>query len=447
MPVCIYHRISSHILYKNDGVMNMRILRMGSRGPAVELLQLALNRAGFGTLEKDGLFGISTRSALIAFQRANAIAVDGIAGSETHRALLPWYTGYMTHTIRPGDSVWRLARMNRVSEDALLLANPHLDPMNLRIGSSIIIPLDFPVVPTDINYFSSLIDYCVRGLSARYPFLSVAQAGRSVMNRPLWTITLGSGENRVMYNASHHANEWITTPLLLKYIEELCIAFTSGRKIVDYSAGELLDYATLCAVPAVNPDAIDLVTGELQSGAYYTHALEIASAYPQFSFPSGWKANISGVDLNLQYPAGWEQAKKNKEAQGITSPAPADFVGIRPLSAPESRAMYEYTLRFDPALTLSYHTQGEVIYWKYQNRVPFGAWKIVEAFSAVSGYTPENTPFISGFAGYKDWFIDSFERPGFTIEAGLGENPLPIGNFDDIYKKNLGILTLGMIVT
>lgn len=420
---------------------------MGSHGPAVELLQLALNRAGFGKLDTDGEFGIATRSALIAFQRANAVTADGIAGSETHRVLMPWYTGYMNHTIRPGDSVWRLARMNGVSEDALMLANPHLDPMNLRIGSSIIIPLDFPVVPTDINYFSSLTDYCVRGLSARYPFLSVAQAGRSVMNRPLWTLTLGNGENRVMYNASHHANEWITTPVILKFIEDLCAAFACGGEIGGHPAGVLLDYATLCAVPAVNPDAIDLVTGELQGGTYYKRALEIATEYPQFSFPSGWKANINGVDLNLQYPAGWEQAKKNKEAQGITSPAPGDFVGIRALSAPESRAMYEYTLRFDPALTLSYHTQGEVIYWKYLNSVPAGSEKIVSAFSSVSGYIPENTPYASGFAGYKDWFIDSFERPGFTIEAGRGENPLPISDFDEIYRKNLGILTLGMIVT
>ncbi len=109
--------------------------------------------------------------------------------------------------------------------------------------------------------------------------------------------------------------------------------------------------------------------------------------------------------------------------------------------------MYEYTLRFDPALSLSYHTQGEVIYWKYLNSVPAGSEKIVSAFSSVSGYIPENTPYASGFAGYKDWFIDSFERPGFTIEAGRGENPLPISDFDEIYRKNLGILTLGMIVT
>ena len=68
-------------------------------------------------------------------------------------------------------------------------------------------------------------------------------------------------------------------------------------------------------------------------------------------------------------------------------------------------------------------------------------------FSAVSGYAVEETPYASGFAGYKDWFIQQFDRPGYTIEAGLGVNPLPLSQFDQIYRDNLGILTMGALVT
>ena len=59
----------------------------------------------------------------------------------------------------------------------------------------------------------------------------------------------------------------------------------------------------------------------------------------------------------------------------------------------------------------------------------------------------EETPYASGFAGSKDWFIQQFERPGYTIEAGLGVKPLPISQFDRIYRDNLGILTMGALVT
>lgn len=425
----------------------MRILRMGSLGPAVELLQLALNRAGFGELDTDGIFGSATDAAQRRFQSANGLAPDGIAGRETHMALLPWYTGYTVHKIKKGDTLWSIAGMHGSSVAAIELANPGIIPERLAVGDAVIVPLPFPVVPVDISYCSALVGYCVRGLTVRYPFISAGEIGKSVMGRPLWRLSLGSGENRVLYNASHHANEWICTPVLLKFAEELAAAYAAGESIFDQSAAEMLSYAAIHLIPAVNPDGIDLVTGELQSGEFYRQAQSIAANYPRFPFPKGWKANIRGTDLNLQYPAGWEQAKEIKYAQGIRSPAPADYVGMAPLSAPESRAMYDYTMALSPALTLSFHTQGEVIYWRYLDREPPNAERIGEILAGASGYTLEDTPYASGFAGYKDWFIDNYDRPGYTIEAGLGTNPLPLSLFPDIYRSSLGILVYGALVT
>lgn len=425
----------------------MRLLRYGSTGPSVQLLQLALNRAGYGELDTDGIFGQATEAALRRFQADHRLAVDGVAGTQTHQAILPWYLGYILHTIARGDTVNALARRYGSTEAAILLANPGTTPLNLQIGQELVVPFSFPVVPTDINFSSALVGYCVRGLAARYPFISTGEIGKSVMGRPLWRMSLGWGENRVLYNASHHANEWICTPVLLKFIEELAAAYAAGERIFSISAGELLDYASLYIIPAVNPDGIDLVTGELQSGEYYNTARRIGANYPAFPFPDGWKANIRGVDLNLQYPAGWEQAKENKFSQGIVSPAPADFVGSGPLVAPEARAMYDFTLALDPALILAYHTQGEVIYWKFLDYEPENSRNIAGTFSSVSGYAVEDTPFASGFAGYKDWFIQDFNRPGYTIEAGLGVNPLPLSQFAQIYRDNLGILTMAALVT
>lgn len=434
-----------HILLSEDTAM--RLLKIGSTGPAVQLLQLALNRAGYGPLDTDGIFGPGTEAALRRFQASRGIPADGVAGNQTHRAILPWYLGYITHPVRRGDSVYALAQRYGSSPEAILLANPGVWPEALPLGQELVIPFSFPVVPTNIAYSAALVSYCVRGLAARYPFIGTGEIGRSVMGRPLWRMNLGSGENRVLYNASHHANEWICTPLLLKFVEELSIAFAAGGRIFSVSAAELMDYASIYLIPAVNPDGIDLVTGELQSGEYFAAARRIGANYPQFPFPDGWKANIAGTDLNLQYPAQWEQAKENKYAQGIVSPAPADYVGPSPLSAPEARAMYDYTLALDPSLILAYHTQGQVIYWKFLDYEPENSRQIAATFSAVSGYAVEETPYTSGFAGYKDWFIQQFDRPGYTIEAGLGVNPLPISQFDRIYRDNLGILTMGALVT
>ena len=425
----------------------MRTLRQGSVGPAVQLLQLALERAGFGPLETDGVFGGATDAALLRFQRANALRADGIAGAQTHRALLPWYTGYLVHSLRRGETLYLLSRRYAAPLEALLTANPALSPERIPVGTQVVVPLSFPVVPVTIDCCRALIAFCVRGLAARYPFLRAGEIGRSALGTPLWSLRLGDGPRRVLYNAAHHANEWITCLLLLRFAEALCEAFAAGGGLGGVSAAELLETASLVLIPAVNPDGIDLVTGDLRQGSAFERAAAIAAAYPRFPFPSGWKANLQGTDPNLQYPAGWEQARENKAALGIVSPAPADYVGPAPLHAPESRALYAFTRDFSPELTQAWHTQGRVIYWRYLDREPPGARAFAERFAAVSGYAPDDAPFASGFAGYKDWFLLAFDRPGYTIEAGLGQNPLPVSDFPGIYGAVRGILTLGALLT
>lgn len=109
-------------------------------------------------------------------------------------------------------------------------------------------------------------------------------------------------------------------------------------------------------------------------------------------------------------------------------------------------AVYNFTLRYDFKLVIAYHTQGKEIYWQFSNFNPPNSFYIGTQFAKSSGYKLANTPYDSSFAGYKDWFIQEYNRPGYTIEAGIGENPLPISQFDEIYKDNIGILILGAVL-
>ncbi len=89
---------------------------------------------------------------------------------------------------------------------------------------------------------------------------------------------------------------------------------------------------------------------------------------------------------------------------------------------------------------MAYHTQGEVIYWKYLDYEPDNSYRIARYFGEVSGYAVEETPAASGYAGYKDWFIQEYNLPGYTVEVGRGTNPLPMSQFAQIYEDNIGIL-------
>lgn len=117
-----------------------------------------------------------------------------------------------------------------------------------------------------------------------------------------------------------------------------------------------------------------------------------------------------------------------------------------PLTEPESLAIYNFTLSYNFSLTISYHTQGQEIYWNFQNINPPRGYQIGRRFADSSGYLLTEVPYNSSFAGYKDWFILNYNRPGYTVEAGIGESPLPISQFDEIYQDNLGILILGTVL-
>ena len=287
-------------------------------------------------------------------------------------------------------------------------------------------------------------DAALKNLAETDPFCRTEVIATTEFGRTLRTLTIGTGPRRVLYTAAHHANEWLTAPLLVRFAEAFADAIQSGTTLGGVDAAALAQSTTVCLLPMVDPDGVDLVTGAIAPNTFaYLQAKAMAENYPQIPFPDGWKANLLGVDLNLNYPAGWTQAREIKFSQGFTRPGPRDYVGRAPLGQRESRALAEFTQNFDPALVLAYHTQGEVIYWQFRDYEVPGARELGEEFARLSGYELADTPYESSFAGYKDWFIQEFRRPGYTIEVGKGENPLPPEQLDEIYDKNLPILLRG----
>lgn len=427
------------------GAKSVETLAIGSTGPNVKLIQSLLNRIGYNAGPVDGSFGAQTQRAVMNFQRNNGLVSDGVIGPATWRILESLLLGYDTYTVRPGDTVYTIARKYYTTVNAILTANPGINPNALAIGQRLTVPYGIDIVFTDIDYTYEIMERQIRGLRARYPFLEVGSAGQSVMGKNLYTVRLGRGSNQVSYNASHHANEWITTPLLMKFIENFAKAYATGGRLGNYSTPQIWSRSSIYIVPMVNPDGVDLVNywPNYPDPAYETAARINTTGLP---LPSVWKANIRGTDLNLNYPAEWEREHELEIEQGITGPAPRDYGGPAPLSEPESAGMVNFTRNHSFRLVIAYHTQGEVIYYQFENLQPPESTTIAQLFSSVSGYTISSNPGEASYAGYKDWFIQDFRRPGFTIEVGQGVNPIDISQFPTIYSQNEEILLLGALV-
>ena len=253
--------------------------------------------------------------------------------------------------------------------------------------------------------------------------------GQSVLHRNLYLLRVGKGSRRILLHAAHHGLEQITTEVLMRFYFE-CVDGIQNRDPVFL---ELADCLTLDFVPMVNPDGVELVLHGLSGEhPYYYDLKEMLKGQRPSEV---WQANIRGVDLNHNYDAGFERSKALLEAQGVTAPGPTRYPGPFPESEPESHALAELTRQQDYHMTLSFHAQGEVLYYGYLNYAPPDAEGIGQKLADAAGYTLEKAEGIVALGGYKDWYTKAFRRCGYTVEVGRGKNPLPASDLSDIYRK------------
>ena len=89
----------------------------------------------------------------------------------------------------------------------------------------------------------------------------------------------------------------------MKFIEDFCDAYVRDDDIFEHSAKIIFNTSSIYIVPLLNPDGVELVTGNVREGSQdYMHYKQIADQFPTIPFPSGWKANYNGVDFKNYQP-------------------------------------------------------------------------------------------------------------------------------------------------
>ena len=288
----------------------------------------------------------------------------------------------------------------------------------------------------DYNNFDyeKLVDV-MSGLDSNYA--RVFSFGKSVQGRNLICAAIGNGDKKVFLNGAHHSLEWITASLLANWCVDYVDAVRNDETIGGKNAKELFEQCTYYVAPMINPDGVDMVVNGLSpDNPDYMSVVEMLDGQ-DVSFV--WQANINGVDLNHNYDAlFYEYVAVAKEA-GYDSPGPRRYPGKAPFDQPETQAVRRLVLLEEFPFTVAFHSQGEVIYWSFNG---LGFEDYAKKMAEVSGYSVDSATGISSYSGYKDWYLDTFNLPAFTVEVGLGVNPLPFDQFDRIKDACYPLISL-----
>ena len=271
----------------------------------------------------------------------------------------------------------------------------------------------------------------IEALCERYSALVPFTIGRSVAGRDIIALRLGSTKSHSLFAAAFHGSEYITTNVLLYFIEDLCGCLCSKSTMDGINIAESLCSSGVIFVPLVNPDGVEIsIRGEVACGRWANKIRLLCGG--DFKH---WNSNLRGVDINHNFNADWGDLRALEKSHGIFGPAPTRYGGETAESESETRALCSLCRNTNIRHAVALHSQGEVIYWDYKGYCKDRAQPMAEKMAALSGYALDVPMGLAVGGGFKDWFQKELRRPAFTVEIGKGKNPLPIDEADVIYNK------------
>lgn len=277
--------------------------------------------------------------------------------------------------------------------------------------------------------------------------LRVDEIGQTVDGNKLYDFRVGNpaAERHLLVFGGIHAREYITAQLVMRQLVQLLSDQSTNGSYENIAVRELLSNTEIHFIPMANPDGISIS----QLGLEGLHTEAVRETVRQIAAKDGkaltesylrqWKSNANGVDLNRNFDARWESYNDH------LGHASADhYKGTAPECELESKALADLTRQFQFDATLSYHTQGEVIYWNFgqEGELKNMSLLLANRVSELTGYRLDGNFHALDTAGYKDWAISKLGIPSLTIEAGHGGNPVDPAQMDAIWRENRNVVPM-----
>lgn len=324
------------------------------------------------------------------------------------------------------DWEWRFAKIRYEGKEGYVLSS-YTWPETPQWSAQILkrVPL------TEVYSYEQMLED-IDEMVAAYPELVEKDSiGTSELGREIPVLRIGSPEakHHVLLHGAIHGREYVTSWILMA--------------VTDYWLERDMDALAedICfhIIPMCNPDGVVIAqTGTLPQEARKIYFSDCDRGHGESSYAeytSLWKANALGVDLNRNFPAQWDSEQLKR-----TEPSCELYPGDEPFCAAETQALRDYTLAWDFAATISYHSSGSIIFHEFGREEPVNARSrsLAQAVEAVSGYSLASSVGVNG-GGYKDWAMEELGIPSVTVEIGCSGALLDGREIYSTFSRNCGI--------
>ena len=259
--------------------------------------------------------------------------------------------------------------------------------------------------------------------------------GTTYDDRNMYLLTVGNpeAEKSVLFTASIHGAEYISSQLVMAQVEYYLDNIKEKYNGVSFE--EILNKVCIYVIPMVNPDGVAIS----QNGFFAIRNQELREKLFTIGYTDNWSSNARGVDLNRNFPTtgfGTDNGKK----QAYTGPSFKYYEGECPASEKETQLIIDFVKSKENLCAyISYHTKGEVIYWNkgQKGELYNNTSNIVKIIAKLTGYKNIKAYQIKSGIDY-EWAILEEKIPGCTVEIGDMDSYFPVrqSQWPDIWKRN-----------
>ena len=263
-------------------------------------------------------------------------------------------------------------------------------------------PQNLAVAPDEDYKNPDEISAFVNEIHESYPDITVVKSiGKTLEGRDILAIKISDNpsedeqEPAILVNAMHHAREVMTPEITTDMVEYLTSNYGKNADVTKW-----IDETEIWVVPMFNLDGNNKMWNE----------------------NSMWRKNTRnghGVDINRNYPTGWNSCNGSSSNTGAQ-----DYRGTAPASEPETQAMMNLVASIKPVFNISYHSYSEIVIYPFgcrPNKTP--TTEAVELIGAEIGKKIDYKPgtawelLYNADGGDIDWMYTNHQVIPFVIEV------------------------------